>query len=200
MDYLEIIGTLVGLLYLYLEYKASIYLWFAGVVMPFIYIYVFYAAGLYADMGINIYYLLAGLYGLLMWMKKPEQKGEERFISSTPIKYYFPIIVTFAVLYAGISFLLIRFTDSTVPYADGFVTALSIIGMWMLAYKYIEQWLVWVVVDIACTVLYVYKGLYPTSILYGLYSVIAVFGYFKWKKMMLYNALKDEKIPATDNH
>jgi len=74
MDYLEIIGTLIGLLYLYLEYKASIYLWFAGVVMPLVYIYVFYAAGLYADMGINIYYLLAGLYGLVMWMKKSDQK------------------------------------------------------------------------------------------------------------------------------
>lgn len=199
MDYLEIIGTLIGLLYLYLEYKASIYLWFAGVVMPFIYIYVFYAAGLYADMGINIYYLLAGLYGLIMWMKTPNQKGEERSISRTPIKYFLPVIIIFAGLYAAISFLLIRYTDSTVPYADGFVTALSIIGMWMLAYKYIEQWLVWIVVDVACCALYLYKGLYPTTILYGLYSVIAVFGYFKWKKMMVYNLLKDEKIPVTDN-
>lgn len=199
MNYLEIIGTLVGLLYLYLEYKASIYLWFAGTVMPLIYIYVFYDAGLYADMGINIYYLLAGLYGLLIWMKAPDQKGEERPISTTPLKLYLPIIVTFAILFAAIAFILIRYTDSTVPFADAFVTALSIIGMWMLAYKYIEQWLVWIVVDVACCGLYIYKGLYPTTILYGLYSVIAVFGYFKWKKMMLYNELKDEKIPVTNN-
>lgn len=200
MDYLEIIGTLIGLLYLYLEYKASIYLWFAGVVMPLIYIYVFYAAGLYADMGINIYYLLAGLYGLVMWMKKSDQKeGEERPISYTPVKYFLPIIIIFAILFVGIAFILTRYTDSTVPYADSFVTALSIIGMWLLAYKYIEQWLVWIVVDVACCALYLYKGLYPTTILYGLYSVIAVFGYFKWKKMMLYNALNDEKIPVTDN-
>lgn len=199
MDYVEIIGTLVGLLYLYLEYKASIYLWFAGVVMPLIYIYVFYAAGLYADMGINIYYLLAGLYGLVIWMKAPDQKGEERPISRTPMKYYLPIIIIFALLYAGIAFLLMRYTDSTVPYADSFVTALSIIGMWLLAYKYIEQWLVWIVVDVVCCGLYLYKGLYPTTALYGLYSVIAVFGYFKWKKMMFYNSLNDEKIPVDNN-
>jgi len=107
MDYLEIIGTLIGLLYLYLEYKASIYLWFAGVVMPLVYIYVFYAAGLYADMGINIYYLLAGLYGLVMWMKKSDQKeGEERPISYTPVKYFLPIIIIFAILPS--SFVLFR--------------------------------------------------------------------------------------------
>ena len=64
---LEIIGTLVGLLYLWLEYKASIYLWIAGIIMPAIYIFVYYNAGLYADFGINIYYLGAAIYGWMMW-------------------------------------------------------------------------------------------------------------------------------------
>lgn len=64
---LEIIGTLVGLLYLWLEYRASIYLWIAGIVMPAIYIFVYYDAGLYADFGINIYYLGAAIYGWTMW-------------------------------------------------------------------------------------------------------------------------------------
>lgn len=64
---LEIIGTLVGLLYLWLEYRASIYLWIAGIIMPAIYIFVYYNAGLYADFGINIYYLGAAIYGWTMW-------------------------------------------------------------------------------------------------------------------------------------
>ncbi len=197
MDYIEIIGTLIGLLYLYLEYKASIYLWFAGIVMPLVYIYVFYSAGLYADMGINVYYLFAGIYGWMVWMKKPKQKEEDQPISHTPVRYLLPVILIFAALYAGIVFLLIQFTDSTVPYGDGFVTALSVIGMWMLAYKYIEQWLVWMVVDVACCGLYIYKGLYPTTILYGLYAIIAIFGYIKWKKMMN-NIQNDEKVSLTD--
>lgn len=198
MDYIEIIGALIGLLYLYLEYKASIYLWFAGIIMPLIYIYVFYAAGLYADMSINVYYLLAGIYGWLLWLRKSEQKGEEREISYLPMKYVLPVMIIFVALYVAIVFLLIRFTDSTVPYGDGFVTALSVIAMWMLAYKYIEQWLVWMIVDVACCGLYIYKGLYPTTILYGLYAVIAVFGYYKWKKMMR-NNLNNEKLSLTDN-
>lgn len=184
MDYIEITGSLVGLLYLYLEYKASIYLWFAGIIMPFIYIYVFYKAGLYADMGINIYYLIAGLYGWFVWLKQPDKK-QERLVTQTPSEIIFPLIIIFIVFFVAISFLLIRFTDSTVPYGDAFITALSVIGMWMLAYKYLEQWLVWLVVDVVCCILFIYKGLYPTTILYGLYAIIAVFGYLKWKKMIL---------------
>ena len=64
---LEIIGTLVGLLYLWLEYRASIYLWIAGIIMPAIYIFVYYNAGMYADFGINIYYLGAAIYGWMIW-------------------------------------------------------------------------------------------------------------------------------------
>lgn len=189
MDYIEITGAVVGLLYLWLEYKASIYLWFAGIVMPLIYIFVFYRAGLYADMGINVYYLLAGLYGWVLWMRK-SGSATERSITRTPLKLVVPLTVLSVLVFAGIAFLLIRFTDSTVPYADAFITALSIVAMWMLAYKYLEQWLVWIVVDIASTILFLYKGLYPTAVLYGIYSVIAVFGYIEWKKIIHENEMK----------
>ncbi len=56
--------------------------------------------------------------------------------------------------------------------------------MWMLARKYVEQWLVWIAVDVVCCGLYIYKGLYFTSALYGLYTIIAVFGYFEWRRLM----------------
>lgn len=196
MDYLEIIGALVGLLYLYLEYRASIYLWMAGIVMPSIYIYVFYGAGLYADMGISVYYLLAALYGWIMWMKGRGAKKERR-ITHTPLRCVLPLCIVFTGLFAGIAYLLLRFTDSTVAYEDAFINALSIIAMWMLAYKYLEQWLVWIVVDIACCALYAYKGLYLTTVLYGLYTIIALFGYLKWKRMML-NTKGNEALSAVD--
>lgn len=67
MNYLELLGTLVGVVYLWLEYRASIYLWLACIVMPAIYLVVYYRAGLYADFGINIYYLLASVYGWMVW-------------------------------------------------------------------------------------------------------------------------------------
>ncbi|KAA6345421.1 Nicotinamide riboside transporter PnuC [termite gut metagenome] len=183
MNYLEIIGTLIGLLYLWLEYKASIYLWIVGIIMPAIYIFVYYDAGLYADTGINIYYLLAAIYGWVMWKHRNGEK-EELPISRTSGRVLPLLLFVFIVIFVLIAWLLKKYTDSTVPLADSCITALSIIGMWMLAKKYVEQWLVWMVVDAISCVLYMYKDLYFTSGLYGFYAVIAIFGYLKWKQMM----------------
>ncbi len=189
MEILEIVGTIVGLVYLWLEYHANIYLWIAGIVMPAIYIFIYYEAGLYADFGINIYYLLAAIYGWLMWRYGKRNKQERELpITKLPGKYLIPALLVFAITLVGIAFILIRFTDSNVPWLDSFTTALSIIGMWMLARKYIEQWWVWIVVDVVCCGLYIYKELYFTSFLYGLYAIIAIFGYFKWRKLMLHES------------
>lgn len=189
---LEIIGTLVGLLYLWLEYRASIYLWIAGIVMPAIYIFVYYDAGLYADFGINIYYLGAAIYGWMMWkygtflrkklLGKEAVRQGELPITRMPVRYLWPLAAIFVLAFLGIAWILIEFTDSNVPWLDSFTTALSIIGMWMLARKYVEQWWAWIGVDAVSTGLYIYKGLDFTAALYGLYTIIAIFGYFKWKK------------------
>lgn len=198
MDYLEIIGTAVGLVYLWLEYRASIYLWLAGIVMPAIYLFVYYEAGLYADFGINIYYLIAAAYGWFFWMWGRRKRRGVRTVDAdsndnsprdlpivrTPLKCYLPLLVVFVASFIGIAQILIHYTDSNVPWLDSFTTALSIVGMWMLARKYLEQWFAWVLVDIVCCGLYIYKDLYFTSVLYGLYSIIAIFGYFKWKRIM----------------
>ena len=81
-------------------------------------------------------------------------------------------------------YVLVRFTNSNVPLLDSFTNALSFVGLWALARKYVEQWLFWIAVDVVCTALYVYKGIPFKAGLYGLYVVIAVLGYFKWKSMM----------------
>lgn len=186
MNYLEMAGTVVGLLYLWLEYRASIYLWPVGIVMPAIYIFVYFQAGLYADFGINIYYLLAAVYGWCVWMKgrRGGNRPDELPISRTPLRYCLPLSAVFLSAFFCIGLVLVSWTDSDVPWWDSFTTALSIVALWMLARKYVEQWLVWVAVDVVCCGLYVYKELYFTSALYGLYAVIAFFGYLKWKKMM----------------
>ncbi|TWV07332.1 nicotinamide mononucleotide transporter [Bacteroidaceae bacterium HV4-6-C5C] len=207
---LEIIGTFVGLIYLWLEYRASIYLWIAGIIMPAIYLVVYYKAGLYADVGINIYYLLAAIYGWIVWRygnhlkqyfrrkklgmdvetatidNNPEEKSDEELpITKVSLRKLPILTVAFSLAFISIALLLIHYTDSTVPWWDSFITALSIIGMWMLARKYIEQWLIWIVVDAISAALYLYKGLEFTAGLYAIYTIIAIFGYFKWKKLMI---------------
>ena len=188
---IEILGTIVGVIYLWLEYRASIYLWVASIIMPAIYLYVYYTAGLYADFGINIYYLLIALYGWLAWRYgfslTARDKGKEPHelaITHTPKRVWGKLVATYIAAQAAIALLLIHCTDSTVPLWDSFTTALSIVGLWMLARKYIEQWWVWMVVDITSSALYVYKGLYFTAALYAVYAIISIFGYYKWQRMM----------------
>lgn len=105
-------------------------------------------------------------------------------ITRTPQRTYVFLGLIFATLFVFIGYILERFTDSNVPWADSLTTSLSIVAMWMLAKKYVEQWKVWIVADVACAALYIYKDLWFTSVLYGAYAVIAVFGYRKWLKMM----------------
>lgn len=194
MQFVEILGTVAGLLYLWLEYRASIYLWVASIVMPALYLVVYYDAGLYADMGINIYYLLIAIYGWAAWRYgfslRRGSEGRELPISHTPAGLWLPLAGLTLLLFVAIAQVLIHFTDSTVPWADAFTTALSVVGMWMLARKYVEQWWVWLVVDVASVALYVYKDLHFTAALYALYVVVAIFGYRKWKQLM---TLEDEK-------
>lgn len=187
-EYVEILGVIIGFIYLWLEYKASIYLWLTSIIMPAIYLFVYFGAGLYADVAINIYYLIIGVYGWMSWRYGISRKnGTEKYdlkISHTSRRQWLRLLIAYIVIHFAISFTLINFTDTDVPWFNGLTSALSIIGMWMLAKKLIEQWFVWFVVDILSAVLYFYKGLEPTALLYSVYAIVAILGYKKWNKLL----------------
>jgi nicotinamide mononucleotide transporter len=179
---LEIAGAITGLVYLWLEYRASVWLWVAGIVMPVIYIYVYFHEGVYANMAINAYFVVAGLYGIVAWKRDAKKEGEKQ-ISRAPGSVWLPSAVVGAALTAGIAWVLVRYTDSAVPWLDAFTTGFSIVGLWMLARKWAEQWLVWVVVDAVYTVMFLHQGMMPTAAMYAIFSIVAVFGFFKWRAL-----------------
>ena len=181
---LEIFGFGVGLLYLWWEYHADARVWLASMVMPAISMWIYFSKGIYADYGINIYYLLMAVYGYVVWRKGGVKENRPQPITHTPLWAWMTVAATVAVLWTAMAWFLGRYTDSTVPVTDAFTTSMSIAGTWMLARKYLEQWLVWIVVDIVCVGLYIYKGLIFYPILYSIYTIIAVFGYRKWLRMM----------------
>ena len=181
---LDIIGTILGFLYLWLEFRENAWMWVIGCIMPAIYIVVLYQAGIYADCGMEVYYFLAGIYGLIIWLRGKTEKGETVSIRRTPRKTFVWLALLFVILFAAIAIFLRECTDSRVPYIDSFTTSLSVIAMWMLSRKYIEQWWVWFVVDAASSGLYIYKGVYGRSLLYAVYTVMAIYGYYVWRKKM----------------
>ncbi len=184
-QYLDRIGLCVGILYLWWEYHGNNKVWFASVVQTLIALRLFFIKGLYGDFAINIYYLVIAVYGYFAWRHKGEKKqAEERPITHVPAWVAVGCAAAMLVLWWAIWFGLKRFTNSTVPVCDAFTTALSIVAMWMMARKYAEQWLAWLVVDVVSTYLYYCKGLPFYCTLYAVYCVVAVFGYRNWLRLM----------------
>ncbi len=194
MQYLDFITTLLGLLYIFLEYRASIWLWAVGIVMPAMDIALYWSHGLYGDAGMAVYYTLAAVYGFAVWKfgkrksNSAEAEKTELPVTHMPLRLFGPVLAFFAIAWTLTWYVLSTFTDSSVPVLDGFTNALSIVGLWALAKKYVEQWMFWIVVDVVSCYLYVTKGVPFKALLYGLYVIIAVAGYVKWKKLAKENA------------
>lgn len=188
---LEIAGFLIGLLYIWWEYHADAKLWIASIVMPSISMWIYFRSGLYADFAINIYYFFMAIYGYAAWTRHTHKK-ERPDLPITHIPAMMLVAATggLAALWALIAFGL-TYTNSNVVIYDAFTTALSIVGTWMLARKYIEQWIAWILVDTVCVGLYIYKGIYFYATLYAIYTVIAFFGYWKWKRLMAAESSSD---------
>jgi nicotinamide mononucleotide transporter len=184
--WLDIVTTILGLAYILLEYRASVWMWLVGFMMQALGIVLYYQKGLYADCGMEFYYLAMTVYGYWKWVHVSKRANNDSSlqIRHFPKKMILPWLGIIAVVWFVIYLILTNFTNSNVPIADSFTTALSIIGIWALAHKYLEQWFIWIAVDVVTCGLYFFKDIPFKASLYALYVIIAVFGYFKWKKMI----------------
>ena len=182
--WLDIVTTLLGLAYILLEVRVSLWLFLVGFLMEALDVVLYFDYGLYADCAMEFYYIFMTVYGFINWKWGAGRQKEELPITHFERRFILPWAIGVLAAWAAIYFLLTRYTDSTVPVADSFTTAFSLLGAWALARKYVEQWLVWIAVDVVCCALYAYKGLPFKSGLYGLYVVLAVWGYAKWLRQM----------------
>ncbi len=179
---LEIFTTVLGLFYIYFEYHASIWLWPIGILMPAIDVYLFATSGLYAYAGISVVFTAVAVWGLWQW-RHGGARQDGRSISFMPVRVMLISALATAVLTALVHYVLITFTDSQVAVLDSLTTALSLVAVVALALKFVEQWLLWVLVDAISVVLLMHQGLFVRSGLYALYVGIAIMGYCKWKQM-----------------
>jgi nicotinamide mononucleotide transporter len=180
---IELLGAILGVAFIFFSIRQNILTWPTGLATSILYIIVFFESKFYADMGLQVYYVGISIYGWYYWIKgsKPENS------TIVPVRrasknLWLKLIAIALFLYFTILIILLNFTDSDVPFMDSLTTALSIIATWMLAKKYIEQWLIWIFVDIISAGLYIYKELWPTVILFTVYTVMAYLGYVEWKK------------------
>jgi nicotinamide mononucleotide transporter len=183
-NWIEVCGTLTGLIYLWFSVKQNILTWPTGLLTSVLYIWIFFSAKFYAGMGLQFYYVFISIYGWWCWIKGGLSVNGDKVlhVSRTSLKLWFRIFITEMILFVVIAYILINFTDSPIPYWDAFTTSLSIIATWMLARKKFEHWLLWMIIDTISIGLYIYRELYPTTILFVAYNVMAVIGYLEWRK------------------
>jgi nicotinamide mononucleotide transporter len=194
--WLEIVGTFFALIYLYFSVRENIWLWVTGFLTSFFYLIVFFQGRLYADMGLQFYYLVISVYGWFVWQWGRKTTGRSkmpisRIKVSTGIKLFLiGILIYLVILWALIKLpSMVDIPASELPYWDAFTTTGGILGTWMLARKMIENWIVWIVVDLVSSGMYLYKGLEITVGLYLVYTTVAVIGYREWRKNMKYRDL-----------
>lgn len=196
MNILDILGAAIGLVYVFSEYRASRWFWPSSLLMAAFYAVINFRIGWYANTGICVYNFVMSVYGLLVWRgllntghstqnaepQTPKTK-EERPIASCPARYWPWLIAATAALTVAFRFVLALLGETTMPWLDGLVAALGIVGMWMLARKYWQQWLFWLVSEPLLVYIYLHTGYTASAAMYAVYEVFCIMGIIRWKRL-----------------
>jgi nicotinamide mononucleotide transporter len=179
----EVLAVIFGIVSVYLSTRENIWSWPTALVNVALYFVVFFEAKLYADMGLQVVYFALSLYGWYEWLYGGENRTELHVSRTTrPLGVRLLIIGVATALLLGT--LLARFTDAALPYVDSATTSTSLVAQWMMTRKILENWAVWVAVDVVYVGMFIFKHLYLTAGLYAVFLVLAVMGYIQWKRSL----------------
>lgn len=176
---LEIIAVGTALIYIFLASKSNKWCFLFGFISSAIYVYITFELAYYFDVLINAYYVGMSFYGWIAWGKIKQSSISIRTIEK---KKLFSILFICLLISSLTAFAMSKFSNASLPYLDAITTVYALLATWMLVKKYIENWLIWIVIDFLAAGMYFYKELYLTGLLFLLYSVIAIFGFRNWKK------------------
>lgn len=139
--------------------------------------------GLYAEASLNLYYTVMSVYGWVLWTRRGKDQ-EVRKITASDRKEWTQALVFFFICWGVLYIVLMKYTKSTVPVADSFASAAAYTGMWLMARKKLENWIWWIITNLASIPLYFYKGAVFTSFQYLVFLVLAVMGYLSWRNKL----------------
>ena len=190
-SFLEFVAVISGIASVYCARKENILVYPTGILSTTIYIYLCFVAGLFAEASVNFYYTIMSTIGFIAWRK---HNYSLQLTVSTPRQW----IVSMG--YFSLSWLLLylflkTFTTSTVAAADAFAAATAYTGMWLMTRKKLENWVWWIITNIACMPLYFIKGYVFTSFQYAVFFVLSVMGYIEWRKKILTSSREGKIIP-----
>ena len=183
---IEVFGASCSLLAVWYLRKQNILYWPFNLINSMVYFFVFYSKGLYAQMSMQIVYILLCIYGIIEWLKHINS-GKTVPVMHIPKKPLIGIAVTGSILTGVLYLILKQYTDSNVPFLDALITSFSLIGTWLFTKRYVETWLIWIVIDVVGIGLFINKTMYPTAVLYLIFIGMATHGYFSWRRNIAAN-------------
>ena len=186
MNWIEITGAISGFIYVVLEIRQKRAMWIVGALSALMYIIVFYSSSLHAAALLQIYYLIVSVYGWKRWGGGGDSSDNSGMNLNVTVKLPFKrAVYSIIAAFAGfifVHYLLSNFSEDPYPYLDAFVAVLSMLATWWVSGKYIENWILWIIADLAAAILFFWQGLYATAILYVVYMIAAVVGFLHWRK------------------
>ena len=192
MSPLELFAALIGAISVWLSVRQNIWSWPTAIINVVLYAIVFYEAKLYADMGLQVIYAILSIYGWYEWLYGGEGRTELH-VSRTGLRLGALLALIAAAGSAVLGAFLHRATDAALPFLDSFLSSTSLVAQWMMTKKLLENWLVWIGVDVLYVGMFIFKGLFLTAGLYAVFLALAVKGYIDWRRSM---AAESAPVPA----
>lgn len=183
MGALEVGAALFGVVSVWLSTRENIWSWPTAIVNVGLYSIVFFQSRLYADMGLQVIYLALSIYGWYEWLYGGERHTQLKVTRATP-RLLLTLLVLNIVTWIVLASALHRFTDAALPWLDSLLTTTSLVAQFMMTRKILENWLIWIAVDIAYVPMFISRGLYPTAALYAVFLGLAVIGYRDWRRSL----------------
>ncbi len=188
MTVLEIVATASGLIHVFLLTREKIIAWPFGILTVTLYVYIFYASKLYSDAILHVFYIVLNCFGWYNWARREEEK-EEVVIGRLSANLLALLAGTIILGALGWGYVMRTYTNADFAYFDAFITVSSLLAQYLLTQKKIDNWIIWIIVDLVAIPIYLLKGLYFTSGLYVVYLLLCISGFLAWRKTMLSSKL-----------
>lgn len=180
---LELIAVLVGIVSVYLSTRENIWSWPTALVNVSLFFALFYRSGLYSDTGLQVVYFVLSIYGWYEWLYGGANRTAIA-VSRTTRTTWLTLAGIGVVVWAALGSITSRLPGTALPYVDAATTTTSLLAQWMMTRKLLENWAVWIAVDVVYIGMFIFKGLYLTAFNYGIYLALAVLGYITWKRSL----------------
>lgn len=184
VSWLEIIAFVLALTMVVMNMRVNPVAWPLACLSSLLYFALFWNSRLYGDASLQIFFAVVALWGWWQWLRGTQADGHALQVRSLPARGRWWLLAALAAAWPATGLFLKTFTDTDVPWWDAFPTAASVIGQWLLGRKYLENWLVWIVVNIVSVGLFAYKGLWLTTLLYSLFIAMSFIGWRAWQRML----------------